>query len=57
MEERKIVLFDETTSGLDYRHMLQVSEICKKLKASGKTVMIVTYDAELIKSACTHIMM
>ena len=53
--ERKIVLFDEPTSGLDYRHMLQVSEICKKLKDSGKTVMIVTHDAELIKSACTHI--
>ena len=53
--ERKIVLFDEPTSGLDYRHMLQVSEICKKLKDSGKTVVIVTHDAELIKSACTHI--
>ncbi|MBE5848841.1 MAG: ABC transporter ATP-binding protein [Lachnospiraceae bacterium] len=53
--ERNIILFDEPTSGLDFRHMLQVSEICKKMRESGKTVMIVTHDAELIKSACTHI--
>ncbi|MCR5732969.1 MAG: ABC transporter ATP-binding protein [Lachnospiraceae bacterium] len=53
--ERKVILFDEPTSGLDYRHMLQVSELFKKLREAGRTVIVVTHDAELIKSACTHI--
>jgi len=52
---RDIILFDEPTSGLDYFHMLQVSEILKRLKESGKTVLIVTHDVELIKKACTCI--
>ncbi len=51
---RNILLFDEPTSGLDHRHMLQVSDILKKLKEAGKTLIIVTHDAELIKSACTY---
>ncbi len=50
---RKIILFDEPTSGLDYDHMLQVSEILKKLREEGRTVIIVTHDVELIKTACT----
>ncbi len=52
---RDIILFDEPTSGLDHSHMLQVSELLKQLKQRGKTLIIVTHDIELIKSACTHI--
>ena len=52
---RNIILFDEPTSGLDYFHMLQVSEILKKLRQSGKTIIIVTHDVELIKTACTYV--
>nr|MCR4761970.1 ABC transporter [Lachnospiraceae bacterium] len=52
---RDIILFDEPTSGLDYSHMLQVSELLMQLREDGKTVIIVTHDAELIKTACTCI--
>lgn len=52
---RDIILFDEPTSGLDYYHMLQVADILKQLRKNGKTVIIVTHDVELIKTACTHI--
>ncbi|MCR5208919.1 MAG: ABC transporter ATP-binding protein [Lachnospiraceae bacterium] len=52
---RSIILFDEPTSGLDYAHMMQVSNILKLLKEAGKTVIIVTHDVELIKTACTYI--
>lgn len=52
---RDIILFDEPTSGLDYYHMLQVADILKQLRENGKTVIIVTHDVELIKTACTHI--
>ena len=49
---RDIMLFDEPTSGLDYTHMLQIGEILRKLKAQGKTVIVVTHDRELIKECC-----
>ncbi len=52
---RDIILFDEPTSGLDYFHMIQVSEILKNLQKTGKTVIIVTHDVELIKNACTSV--
>ena len=52
---RNIILFDEPTSGLDYEHMMQVSGLLKHLKESGKTVIIVTHDIELIKTACTYV--
>ena len=52
---RRIILFDEPTSGLDYKHMLQVSDILKKMQEKGLTVIIVTHDIELIKTACTYV--
>ncbi|MBQ6661275.1 MAG: ABC transporter ATP-binding protein [Lachnospiraceae bacterium] len=52
---RNVILFDEPTSGLDYSHMLQVSELLKKLRENGRTVILVTHDTELIKTACTYI--
>ncbi|MCR4993104.1 MAG: ABC transporter ATP-binding protein [Lachnospiraceae bacterium] len=52
---RDIILFDEPTSGLDYDHMMQVSGMLKHLKEAGKTVIIVTHDIELIKTACTYV--
>ncbi len=50
--EREILLFDEPTSGLDYEHMLLTGEIFRELKKSGKTVIIVTHDDELIRNCC-----
>lgn len=48
--ERSILLFDEPTSGLDYRHMLQVAGLFGKLRAQGKTIVVVTHDLEFIES-------
>jgi energy-coupling factor transport system ATP-binding protein len=52
---RNNILFDEPTIGLDYEHMMQVSGLLKHLKKSGMTVIIVTHDIELIKTACTYV--
>ncbi|MBQ4524248.1 MAG: ABC transporter ATP-binding protein [Lachnospiraceae bacterium] len=53
--EREILLFDEPTSGLDYGHMIQVAKLLKGLKEFGKTVIVVTHDAELIENCCTAV--
>ena len=52
---RRILLFDEPTSGLDARHMREVAEVLRNLKASGKTVYVITHDLELILACCTDV--
>ena len=51
--DKEILIFDEPTSGLDYRHMLQVADTLRSLQAMGKSVYVITHDAELIMSCCT----
>ena len=42
----KIVLLDEPTKGLDAYSKRQFAEVLAKLKADGKTVIVVTHDVE-----------
>ena len=53
--ERKLLVFDEPSSGLDYEHMMLTAEIMRKLKNDGKTVLIVTHDDELIRECCENV--
>ena len=50
---KEILIFDEPTSGLDYRHIIQTAELFIRLKESGKSVLIITHDRELIRKCCT----
>ena len=43
-----IVVFDEPTSGLDLEHMKEVAGVLDELSTSGRTVVVVTHDPELI---------
>ena len=52
---REILIFDEPTSGLDLHHMQRVAESIRYLKAQGRTILIVTHDAELISACCDRI--
>lgn len=52
---REILLFDEPTSGLDHSHMKQAAEVFRHLKNAGKTILIVTHDAELIHECCDRV--
>ena len=51
----QILLFDEPTSGLYYRHMREVAELLKRLAAEGKTIFVSTHDPELIALCCDRI--
>ncbi|MCR4893401.1 MAG: ABC transporter ATP-binding protein [Eubacteriales bacterium] len=51
---RRILLLDEPTSGLDYAHMMQTSELIKKLHLVGATVLVVTHDSEFIRACATR---
>ena len=52
---KPIIIFDESTSGLDLAHMKQAAGEILKLRDMGKTVFIVTHDLEFILSCCAHI--
>ena len=46
----EIFILDEPTTGQDYAGKYDIVEIAKKLHASGKTVLMVTHDMELVAS-------
>lgn len=49
-----IILADEPTGNLDSRSSAQVMEILKKLKDEGKTIVVITHDAE-VAAKCDRI--
>ena len=44
---REVIILDEPTSGLDLVHMRAVAAALKELTRAGRTVIVVTHDAEL----------
>lgn len=55
VSEKDIIYMDEPTSGLDGYHMRQVGKLIQQLKDSGKTVVIITHDEELVANFCDRI--
>ena len=53
---KKLLLFDEPTSGSDYRHMLEVFKSLKSLRGIGKTILLITHDVKLIHTCCTSLL-
>ena len=51
--EAPVVVFDEPTSGLDLMHMKAVAGVLAELVQTGRTVVVVTHDPELILR-CAH---
>lgn len=56
LSEKPVLLFDEPTSGLDYIHMLAVAETLRQLAQSGRVVIVVTHDAELLERCADRIL-
>lgn len=43
---------DEPTSGLDGVNMRKVSHVIQKLVERGRTILVITHDAECVLSCC-----
>ncbi len=50
---KDIPVFDEPTSGPDYKHMTGTAELFRALRSMGKSIFIITHDSELIERCCT----
>ena len=46
--EPQILIFDEPTTGQDYRGRRELADIAKRLNGMGRTVLMVTHDMDLI---------
>ena len=51
MVDKEVYVFDEPSSGLDYRHLRSTARTIRDLAGSGKVVVVVTHDEELL-DAC-----
>ncbi|WP_324356289.1 ATP-binding cassette domain-containing protein [Ruminococcus sp.] len=49
---KKILIFDEPSSGLDYRRMESVSEMIRKTASDDRIVIVVSHDYELLNNIC-----
>ena len=56
MHEAPIIVLDEPTSGLDGTNMRNVSRIIRKLAKMGRTIIVITHDAECALACCERAM-
>ena len=52
---RRILILDESTSGLDGQNMRLIAERLKSEARSGRTILVITHNRELIESCCDNI--
>ena len=50
-----LIIFDEPTSGLDGEHMRKVGAMLHGLAEKGKTILIISHDAEFLLDACNRV--
>ena len=55
MVDKEIYVFDEPSSGLDYRHLHSTARTIRDLAEADKVVVIVTHDEELLAACADHV--
>lgn len=55
--EPKIIVFDEPTAGLDPKGEMKIIEIIEKLKADGKTIIVISHTMDLALKVADEILM
>lgn len=48
LSDKQVFIFDEPSSGLDYRQMRALADLLQDLKAAGKIVILISHDQELL---------
>jgi energy-coupling factor transporter ATP-binding protein EcfA2 len=56
MQDTPVLVLDEPTSGLDGRNLHRVVRCVISQAKTGKSVLIITHDHELVQKACSRIM-
>lgn len=54
--DKRILVFDEPTSGIDLDGMHRVARLLRRLADRGRAVLVITHDLELIACACDRVL-
>jgi len=57
ISEPEILILDEPTTGLDYNSVLAMVQLIKKLKESGKTIILITHDMGLVSHVAKRVIL
>ena len=55
VQQKSLYVFDEPTSGVDYRHLLSIAAEIRNLADSGATVLVITHDHEFIETCADYV--
>lgn len=53
--DKQIYVFDEPTSGVDYRHLIAIAKRLRALASAGAVVIVITHDTELLEICADRI--
>ena len=53
--DKRVYVFDEPTSGVDYRHLIAIAKRLRSLARSGAIVIVITHDTELLRACADRI--
>lgn len=56
LSNKKLLIFDEPTNGLDDRHIRDVSAVIRDLAKQGHIVLVVCHDNEFMTEACDRVL-
>ncbi len=51
----RVVVLDEPTSGVDYRHLCDITRLARRLTESGAAVVVVSHDIEFVASCADRV--
>ena len=51
----QVLLFDEPTSGVDYRHLDMIATQLRNLAQAGKTVIVISHDVEFLNHCADQV--
>lgn len=55
LRDAEVLIFDEPTSGLNYKNMESVAEILSALSKRGKAILVISHDNELLMKICSRV--
>ena len=55
VQQKSLYVFDEPTSGVDYRHLLSIAAEIRNMADSGATVLVITHDPEFIETCADYV--
>ena len=54
-QDARVIVLDEPTSGVDYRHLLTIAAELRSLADEGRVVVVISHDIEFLNECADHV--